>query len=392
MMCCNRYRLMRTFLTTVHGFIIAVIMVAGGPAWANVCRSIETELATMRGGTSPQAQREAARNAAEANRIHAYMRSIGCDRQAFLFFGQPPPAECGGYRARLGQLQAGSRVAGGNNELRRRQLMSMLVSYNCRTSADPVPVRRSTPLLGGFFDDGSRRSALEARPFDDERPRFESRVRGASGKAVCVRMCDGYYFPLHVRGAALQEEGDGVCQALCPATETKIFFMPRDIEDATTAEGESYSEIPNAFRYRKNYDPTCFCRKPGETWGESSANVLNPEGGAGKPGFGVLNPDPDEIEDPFPLRGMTPISTRRQRGKKTDESLFGSKPPAEPVLPPPPPVEIEGVRVVAADQGEIRDFTTADGTRRTVRVIAPELSSAPSEAKVPSVPARDPSP
>jgi hypothetical protein len=383
---------MRRLLKTVQGLALALAMLASSPAGANVCRSIEAELATMRVGASPQVQREAARNAAEANRLHAYMRSIGCDRQAFLFFGQPPPAECGGYRARLAQLQMGARIALGPDEARRRQLMSMLVSYNCRTSPLPQSVRRSTPLLGGFFDDGSQRSSIEARPLDDERPRIESRMRGASGKAVCVRMCDGYYFPLHVRGAALQEEGDGVCQALCPATETRIFFKPRDIEDATTPEGESYSEIPNAFRYRKNYDPACFCRKPGETWGESRAKVLNSDDSSGKPAFGVLNPDPAEFEDVFPLRGMTSVPTKPQRGRKQAESLFGNKPPLEPVLPPAPPAEIEGARIVAVDQGEVRDFAAADGTRRIVRVIAPELSPVPSEAKAPSVPARGPSP
>jgi hypothetical protein len=366
---------MHTFLKSLQGLLLMAMLLAGHPALASVCRSIEAELAAMRGSISPQAQRDAARHAAEAERLSHHMQSIGCNRQAFLFFGQPAPAECGGYRARLAQLQAGSRVASGHSEARRRQLMSMLVSYNCRTSPDPLPAQRSTVLLGGLFDDGSRRSTLEVRPDEEERPRIEPRVRGVAGKAVCVRTCDGYYFPLHVRGASLREEGDGICQSLCPAAETKVFFMSRDIENATTVDGDAYTDLPNAFRYRKSYDPACFCRKPGETWAESRTSVLNPVEGSNKPGFGVLNPDPLEADDPFPLRGMTPVPGKA--AKKQKEGLFGKKPPPEPVLPPPPPVEIAGARVVTPDQGEIRDLTAADGTRRTVRVIAPELSPAP---------------
>ncbi|MGL4635730.1 MAG: DUF2865 domain-containing protein [Beijerinckiaceae bacterium] len=368
---------------------MTALLVVSHPALANVCRSIEAELATMRGGVSQQVQREAARNAAEANRLYGYMRSIGCDRQSFLFFGQPPPAECGGYRARLAQLQAGSRIAGGHSEVRRRELMSMLVSYNCRTSPDPAPRQRSASLLGGLFDDSPNRSSIDGRSEEDERPRIESRIRRVSGKAVCVRMCDGYYFPLHVRNASLRDEGDGICQSLCPASEMKVFMMPGSIENAATPEGERYTEIPNAFRYRKSYDPGCFCRKPGETWAESRAAVLNPEEGSGKPGFGVLNADPVVEEEPFPLRGMTPVAGKSR--KKQREELFGNRPPPEEILPPPPPAEAEGARIVAADQGEVRDLPGANGTRRIVRVIAPELSPVPSGARVPSVPGRDPS-
>jgi hypothetical protein len=366
--------------------VVTSQLVLAVTAYANTCRTIEAELSAISRRPSGRDQQIANRNTEETARLMSHMRSIGCDRQSFLFFGQPPPPECGGYRARLNQLQTSSMTTSDNTEGRRKQLMSMLVSYNCRTSPDMPPAGRSGPLTAGLFDDGSRKSELEVKPdvesVEVERPR--ARIGG--GKAVCVRLCDGFYFPLHIRGAALRDDGDGLCRSLCPATETRMFMMSRSIETAATLEGENYTEIPNAFRYRKSFDPGCFCRKPGEVWGENQAAVLNPDG-AGLPGFGIVNPDqegliPDEEAD---LRGMTPVP-----GKKRDSRLFGARPPPAPPAPAHPPIELPADRTVAVDQGEITEFKAKDGSTRTVRVVAPELSRAPSEAKATSTPGRDP--
>jgi Protein of unknown function (DUF2865) len=363
---------------------VAASMLASGPAFANVCRSIEAELATMRRGPSAQERQTAARAAAEARSLHGHMQAIGCDRQQFLFFGQAAPAECGGYRARLVQLNAYARQASGSNEGRRRQLMSMLVSHNCRTSPD-APEPRSLPLTAGLFDDGSRKRG-ELSTDDLDTPRIESRIRNTGGKAVCVRMCDGYFFPLHVRNASLREDGDALCQSLCPATKTKIFFKPGDIEEARSVEGEIYADLDNAYRYRKSYDASCFCRRPGETWSEGRASVLNPEEGGGGAGFDVMNREPFEEAD-APLRGMTPVP-----GRKQDTRLFGNRPPPPPPAPPQPPPEISADKLVTGDQGEVREMRGRDGVTRSVRVIAPELSRGPSGAATPSAQGRAPAP
>ncbi len=345
--------------------VAASLVLSVLPAVANVCRGIEAELATMSRGPSARERQNAGRAAMEAQRLYAHMRSIGCERQAFLFFGQPAPAECGGYRTRLAQLQAASRAAYAPDEGRRRQLMSMLVSYNCKT----MPDARSVPLTAGFLDDGTRRRG-EIDSSDIDRPRIESRIRSVGGKAVCVRTCDGYYFPLHVRGASLREDGDALCQSLCPAAETRIYFKPGELEAARSSQGETYSELENAFRYRKTYDASCVCRRQGGAIGEDQPQLLSPlDQGAGG-GFDILNGDPPD-ED-APLRGMMPLP-----GRKQDTRLFGNRPPPEPPAPPQPPPEVSADRLVTSDQGEIREMRGRDGVTRTVRVIAPELSRAP---------------
>jgi Protein of unknown function (DUF2865) len=374
--------------------LLALASVApAGEVLANACRSIQAELAAIGNGPSAGERQSANRQAAEAQRIHAHMRAIGCDRGGLFSFGSPPPPECPGLRARMQQLQQAYQPAA-RSEGRRRELMSMLVSYNCRTSPDPLP--KSQPLVAGLFDDRSRRpSSLEIRPDDDDDlnpPRIESRIRSVSGHAVCVRTCDGFYFPVQVRPGTAPEDGDQICQSLCPATEAKLYTMrSRDIEQARSAEGAAYSELPNAFVYRKRFDPACFCRQPGESWGDRNARVLNPDD-AGAPGFDALNPDSSDLPEDVPLRGLEGHTGKKPAGKKADTSVFGKRRPPEPPAPPHPVVETPAERTVTTAQGEVREFKARDGSSRSVRIIAPELSRGPEEARAPSAPDRAPAP
>ena len=122
------------------GLLLATLAI--GSATANVCRSIEAELA---GVSRPPSQRErqaAAQAAYEAQRLRAHMNAIGCDRQPLLFLGPQPPAECRAYRAQAAQLQAQAQAAASPHEERRQQLVALLASNGC--TAGPGP-RRSPP-------------------------------------------------------------------------------------------------------------------------------------------------------------------------------------------------------------------------------------------------------
>ncbi len=363
--------------------ILILALLTPGGALADVCRSIQAELATIGRGDPASA----ARHAQEAARIHNHMRAIGCDRSGIFAWGAPPPPECGGLAARMRQHQQAGAMASGGAE-RRRELMSMLVTYNCRTQSEP---QRGRPHVAGLFDDyASRRpSSLEIRPDMpiDPGPPIESRIRRIAGKTICVRTCDGYYFPVSLRPGTPSDEGDEICQALCPAAPTRLYALRGpEVADAVSSEGETYDELPNAFLYRKRFDPACFCRRPGESAGPGP-QVLNPDDPTG-PGLQPLNGD-EAPEEP-PLRGFTERPRKPQ--DRRDTSAFGKKPPPAPPAPPHPNNEAPAERMVTTDQGETREFRAKDGSTRMVRIIAPELSRAPEEAKAPSAPDRAPAP
>jgi hypothetical protein len=86
-----------------------------------------------------------------------------------------------------------------------------------------------------------------------------------SGRSVCVRLCDGAFFPIasvaNHSDIASQEES---CAALCPDAPTALYLEPRGsdkIEDAVSPSGAPYTALPVALRYRTVADNTCACHR-----------------------------------------------------------------------------------------------------------------------------------
>jgi len=114
-------------------------------------------------------------------------------------------------------------------------------------------------LFGGFGR--QRHQPYISMPFanDDGQvyaPRGEGRSRySGGGQAYCVRTCDGRYFPATASDNASRAAS---CSSMCPASETKVFYGS-SIDSATADNGKSYSDLPNAFRYRSELVSGCTC-------------------------------------------------------------------------------------------------------------------------------------
>jgi hypothetical protein len=92
------------------------------------------------------------------------------------------------------------------------------------------------------------------------RPRpVDSSPKSSSGsgdsQAYCVRTCDGRYFPI---ASSDTQSREASCKSFCPASETKVVYGS-NIDSAATERGKSYSDLPNAFRYRKEMVAGCTC-------------------------------------------------------------------------------------------------------------------------------------
>ena len=93
----------------------------------------------------------------------------------------------------------------------------------------------------------------------------------ANGLAVCVRLCDGFFFP-----SATSSGGDEACAAQCPDAPTARYTEPAGsdrIEDAVSTQGALYSALPVANRYQTTFDNTCRCHR--SLTPDYSASVLN---------------------------------------------------------------------------------------------------------------------
>lgn len=88
---------------------------------------------------------------------------------------------------------------------------------------------------------------------------------GRSGvyRTVCVRLCDGYYFPIKAATtSATFDEDSETCRSSC-SSAARLFVYPTDTgspDEMHDTAGRPYAKLPTAFLYRTNYDASCTCR------------------------------------------------------------------------------------------------------------------------------------
>jgi len=107
----------------------------------------------------------------------------------------------------------------------------------------------------------------ERSPWDDDeeqRPRY-----GATFRSVCVRLCDGYYFPVSFSVTQDRLERDAqVCASRC-GSQGRLFVHNNpggSAEDMVDLGGRPYRQLKTAFLYRTEYVASCTCQpQPWET-------------------------------------------------------------------------------------------------------------------------------
>ena len=195
---------------------------------------------------------------------------MGCEGRGFfsLFGGQPQ--QCGPLNNRIQQMRANldrvladlQRLQGNtaDREGERRTILASLGQNDCGPQYKQYANRGG----GGFFENlfGGGTIITPGGP-----------PPGAGGdtyRTVCVRTCDGYYFPISYSTTPASFPNDEqVCQRMCPAAEVALYSYRNpgeDIAQAISTGGRNYSELPNAFAFRKAFNPSCSCRPPGQTW------------------------------------------------------------------------------------------------------------------------------
>jgi hypothetical protein len=134
---------------------------------------------------------------------------------------------------------------------------------------------------------------------------------GQSYRTLCVRMCDGYYFPIShsTTRSRFGLEAD-LCRARCPGAETRLYAhrTSEDSETAVSADdvGEPYTKLPNAMKYRTQVVSGCGCGRADPSL--LPFNTSSEEGGSSGSGtvkVGDVRPDlpipvakPERDQDP----------------------------------------------------------------------------------------------
>lgn len=198
----------------------------------------------------------------------------------------------------------------------RARLLAALGANGCRgaereamTSDGVIDRRRRVNILEQIFNESRRRAPLE----EHDGSRIRTTLNGADGhglgsmvgsyRTLCVRTCDGYYFPVSTSVSEFEFDRDlKACQAMCPGTEVELYvhkFPGEESEDMVSLAGAPYTELPAAFLYRQpgyEREKSCGC-----------SPVKNFQIVAGEPKIAEETAD-TEVNVPFPTERPDPAA------------------------------------------------------------------------------------
>ena len=129
-------------------------------------------------------------------------------------------------------------------------------------------------VIAGPQFGGSSRGPSWGRPWGfGYEPEEERPAAAGAYRTVCVRLCDGYYFPINfaVTRDKLQRDS-GVCASRCGA-QGRLFVHRNpggSVEDMEDLSGRPYRQLRTAFLYRTELVANCKCQP--DPWDEAAQN------------------------------------------------------------------------------------------------------------------------
>ncbi|MEY9758468.1 hypothetical protein ABIE73_005863 [Bradyrhizobium yuanmingense] len=253
-----------------------------------MCVRLEAQLAALDRGGGDAAREEQirryqdsqAKQQAELDRVTMQAKRMGCDSSGFfsLFNGQS--AQCGPVNTQIQQMRANldqitgslERLRGGpganpERDNQRRSVLMALAQNNCGPQyANAVQQQGGGNFLSNLFG-GNNPNNPQAMPPSDLGP------QSGTFRTVCVRTCDGAYFPISFATVPARfPDDEKTCKALCPAAEAVLYSHRNPGEDmnaAVSIGGQPYTALPTAFKFRSEFNPSCSCKAAGQTWADA---------------------------------------------------------------------------------------------------------------------------
>ena len=267
----------------------------GGLGPNPMCVRLEGQLAALdRGAADParedqirRYQDSQTRQQAELDRVTMQAKRMGCDSSGFfsLFNGQsaqcsPVNTQIQQMRANLDQITAnlerlrGGGPGGGNPERdsQRRSVLMALAQNNCGPQyANAAQSQGGGNFLSNLFGGGNNPNNPQGVPPADLSP------QSGTYRTVCVRTCDGAYFPISFATVPARfPDDEKTCKALCPAAEAVLYAHRNpgeDMNSAVSISGQPYTSLPNAFKFRSEFNPSCSCKAAGQSWADALKSV-----------------------------------------------------------------------------------------------------------------------
>lgn len=279
-------------------------------AQTDVCSALQAQLTALDRSSSDywnndlrDTETAISRNRDELDRAMTAARRAGC-YGGLLFKALKPAGNCRVLTAKVDRIRAGLNRL----ESQRRQVAGDPYAAD-RQRSDLMRQLAANGCDGGYatYDGGNRRrtglfaSLFGSRPFFSGRSPLDRGFGAGTYRTLCVRSCDGYYFPISFATTPGEFARDqGACRSMCPGSDVALYVYRNpggEPEQMVSLAGAPYTALPNAFRYRKEYDKACTC-PPISTFASSPAGII------GAPGGPLASAGPDgvlTIATPVPL-------------------------------------------------------------------------------------------
>ncbi len=368
---------------------IALLAVFSGAAFAQGydCTGLRAQIAALdqtNARANPYAGTIRSQRAG-LQRTADYAHKIGCDRQQFMFFGSPPPPQCGQINAQIAQLRASLAQLEGSarSVLDLPQRRQMVASYNayCRQQT-----ATQGGFLGGLFGGPTQNNAPDVAdiPSPDALPATDQPGQPTGGsEMLCVRHCDGAFFPITDAPGRDEETLGDFCKASCPNAEVSVYSrVPgQEIQTAVGLDGKPYVSLPAALKYQKTLDPTCTCRAQGATWGDTLAGAEAMLSHSKKGEFVVTQQKSDEMARPTTA---TPDKKKKRApapaADDTSDQDIINQDAAAAAQVPTASTDSAGISAGGVNNqtsypqgaGQTTEITGADGVKQRVRIVGPQ--------------------
>ena len=239
--CCAR-------LALAAAFAVLAALTSSVEASNRSCRQIEAQLAALPASgrtSSAQSKRYDAaiqRQQQQMQKARDQGRQAGCGRA----MSGRAVAFCAGLNATLDKMQSNladlqrQRARAGGTDTRRKRARLQAALQDCLAPDRLDAEAGASPNHIAIDGQGTLR------------------IGGLRGnfRTMCVRTCDGYYFPVSNSVPASGFARDqAACQSLCPGTDVELHYhrmQGQEADDMVSAvTGQPYRQMKNAFVYRK---------------------------------------------------------------------------------------------------------------------------------------------
>jgi Protein of unknown function (DUF2865) len=208
--------------------LAALASAVASAAVADTCSSLRAQLAASarQGAVSSRAG-----SARELATLQTQAKWGGCVSGGPGFFVAKRSPDCPRILARMAELQGGGvRRTATVSSVSQTRILSALKRNGCSISAS-----RQASGAGGM-------------------PNY------SAYRTVCVRTCDGYYFPIgYATGRSLLKVDEAACKSMYYGADATLYVSRTngDIEDARSLTGERYADKPYAFVFRDSFSASC---------------------------------------------------------------------------------------------------------------------------------------